>query len=61
MKKYNLQRNVGSVHYVVSYHDGVKKHKDGSEFYDIALFQKKIDTNIFIKDLEIKGYINQSL
>lgn len=41
MKHFNILYNVGSSKYVVNYHDGLKTHKDGSEFYDIALFDNK--------------------
>ena len=42
MKKYNIQYNIGKAKYVVNYHDGVKKHKDGSSFYDITIFKNKV-------------------
>ncbi len=56
MKKYNLKCNVGSVKYLVSFHDGIKTHSDGSEFYDIALFKNKKKLQHFISDLKSKGY-----
>ena len=56
MKRYNIQYNVGKCRYLVSYHDGVKKYKDGSDFFDIAPFTNIKKLNTFTKDLEHKGY-----
>ena len=48
--------NVGKSKYIVNYHDGCKKHKDGSDFFDIAIFSnKKLFAN-FQKDLLKNGY-----
>lgn len=58
MKRFNLKHNVGKVKYLVSYHDGVKKHKDGSEFFDIACFKNKVKLNAFMNDLMKQGYSN---
>lgn len=58
MKKFNLKHNVGKVKYLVSCHDGVKKHKDGSEFFDIACFKNKVKLNAFMNDLMKQGYSN---
>lgn len=49
--KYTIQYNIGHAKYVVSYHDGVKKHADGSDFYDIALFKNKKKMEAFIKEI----------
>lgn len=49
--------NVGRAKYVVNFHDGVKTHRDGSEFFDIAIFSNKKKMNDFIKDLQANGYI----
>ena len=57
MKRYNIMHNVGRAKYVVSFHDGVKTHRDGSEFFDIAIFSNKKKMNDFIKDLQANGYI----
>lgn len=55
-KKYNIMFGVGQAKYVVNFHDGVKTHKDGSPFYDIALFSNKTVFNRFVKELEKQGY-----
>lgn len=53
---YYTQDNVGKAKYTVNYHDGVKLHKDGSKFFDIAIFKNKIKKSDFITDLLRKGY-----
>lgn len=57
MKQYNITYNVGKVKYLVSFHDGEKKHKDGSNFYDIACFSNKKKMNEFVSELLNEGYI----
>ena len=49
--------NVGRAKYVVNFHDGVKTHSDGSEFFDIAIFSNKKKMKDFIKSLKVDGYI----
>jgi hypothetical protein len=49
--KYTETRNVGKAKYVISYYDGVKKHGDGSEFWDIRIFSNKKMRDAFIKTL----------
>lgn len=56
MKKYRLNFNIGKAKYLVSYHDGIKKHKDGSEFFDIQIFNNKQKLNLFISELKAMGY-----
>ena len=48
--EYNIQYNIGKAKYLVNYHKG-KKHKDGSKFFDIAIFKNKNKMNEFIKTL----------
>ena len=65
-KRYNQKDGVGKSKYVISYHDGKKKHKDGSDFFDIQIFkrkQKKIKKKIkgiddLIKKMVLTLYIN---
>ena len=45
-----IQRNIGKSKYLVSYYTG-KKHSDGSDFYDIAIFKSKKATDEFITSL----------
>lgn len=56
MKRFNIKHNVGQVKYLVSYHDGVKKHKDGSDFFGIACFKNKKKMESFITDLKKENY-----
>lgn len=43
-KTYYRQDNIGTAKYTVSYHNSIKKHRDGSPFYDIAIFQEQKET-----------------
>ena len=56
-KVYNTMFGVGSSKYVINYHNGVKTHKDGSEFFDIATFKNKVDFNKFVNKLKNDGYV----
>lgn len=60
MKRFNLKHNVGKVKYLVSFHNGEKKHKDGSDFFDIACFNNKQKLNVFTNNLLKQGYFNMS-
>lgn len=55
-KRYHTMMNVGKAKYVVNFHDGVSTHKDGSDFYDIALFSNKKSFNDFLQSLVRQGY-----
>ena len=55
-KTYIVNAQIGTTRNSVSYHDGIKKHKDGSIFFDIAIFKRKTDLNNFIKKLKNEGY-----
>lgn len=57
---YNIMHNVGCVKYLVNFHDGVKAHKDGSQFFDIRTFKSMKKLNAFIKSLKKLGYQQQS-
>lgn len=59
MKRFKVDYNIGKVKYLVSYHDGVKKHNDGSDFFDIGCFSNKKKLNLFINDLIDKGYVRE--
>lgn len=60
MKTYYIIYNCGRCRYMVNYYDGVSTHKDGSKFYDVALFSNKVKMNKFIKTLKSDGYISLS-
>ena len=56
-KRYYQQDRVGSAKYTISYHDGKKKHKDGSDFFDIQIFKNKKDLAKFVNTLHKGGYV----
>jgi hypothetical protein len=56
--KYNIQYNVGKVKYLVSWYGGVRKHRDGSEAWDVACFNSKKRMNEFISKLMRGHYGN---
>ena len=57
--KYYIQHDVGKARYVVNYCDGRKRHKDGSDFYDIKIFGNKRALSIFVASLRLAGYVEQ--
>ena len=56
MKEYYFQYNIGKSKYVVCYSDGQKKHKDGSMFFDVAIFKSKTKMDGFVSQLLAAGY-----
>ena len=60
-KRFNTMYGVGKSKYVVNYHDGSKKHKDGSDFFDIQTFKNQKDFDKFQKALLQKGFIEESV
>ena len=56
-KKFNIQYGIGKAKYVISYHNGRKKHSDGSNFYDIKIFKSKVSLERFKKNLLKRGYV----
>jgi len=57
MKQFYEQSNIGLAKYVVNFHDGKKKHKDGSNFFDIRIFKNKKNLKAFIKSLLNMQYV----
>ena len=55
-KTFYMQSNIGTAKYVVSYHNSAKRHKDGSPFFDIAIFKNKNKLRDFIRGLVVAGY-----
>lgn len=55
-KQFNTQNNIGKSKYIVNFHDGEKTHKDGSIFFDIAIFSNKMLYNKFKSELIKKGF-----
>jgi len=59
-KNYYIQENIGKAKYLVNFHDGEKKHEDGSPFYDVKIFNNKKDLEQFISQLKEEGYVEKS-
>ena len=57
MSKIFRQYRARRAQHVVSFHDGVKVHKDGSPFFDIRIFSNRIKKEKFIKKLLQFGYV----
>lgn len=55
-KQFRINPQIGRAKYSISYHDGIKKHNDGSDFWDIKIFKNKVDFN-----KAIKKYANESI
>jgi hypothetical protein len=39
--KFKINPQIGRAKYSISFHDGIKTHKDKSEFWDIEIFKTK--------------------
>lgn len=59
MKAFCYRQNVGKSRHVISHHDGEKTHKDGSPFFDVAIFGRKRDAEKFMESLRVAGYAEQ--
>jgi hypothetical protein len=57
-KEFQINAQIGNTKHSISYHDGVKRHNDGSRFFDIASFKSRKELDKFAKDLLEKGYRN---
>lgn len=57
MKRFSIQYGIGTAKYLVSFHDGVTKNRDGSEFFGIRIFKNKKKLNIFVETLRRDGYV----
>jgi len=55
-KRFSVQYGVGSTKYLVNFHDGVKRHGDGSDFFDVRIFKNKKKLKDFITSLVKDGY-----
>jgi hypothetical protein len=59
MKKFYIQYGISKAKYLVNFHNGISKHNDGSEFFDIKIFKNKKLLNKFINNLTSEGYIER--
>lgn len=60
MKVFHWSHQIGKAKYVVSYHDSVKKHNDGSPFFDMEICKNKKNLAKFLKKLSEEGYVEKS-
>jgi hypothetical protein len=58
MKTFYVQ-TLGTAKYYVSFHNGVSRHNDGSDFFDMKIFKNKKSLNKFLTELRNDGYINK--
>jgi len=56
MKLFTVMYGVGKIKYLVSFHDGIKVHRDGSPFYDVKIVKNKKDLKLFTNKLLTDGY-----
>ena len=56
-KFFRVNPTIGKVKYSISSHDGIKKHNDGSEFWDIETFKCKKDLKRGIETYVKNNYI----
>lgn len=56
MKRFKIRYDVGAVKYSVSFHDGEKKHRDGSDFFDLKIVKNKKELSKFVSNLKSQGY-----
>jgi hypothetical protein len=57
LKTFNIQERIGRARHVVSFHDGVKAHRDNSPFFDVRIFNRKLDRQKFVTELKAAGYV----
>jgi len=60
-KVFKVNPGIGKAKYSIRSHDGVKKHKDGSDFFDIEIFKNKVDLEKAIKNYTSKGFVKESV
>jgi len=60
-KAFKVNPGIGKAKYSISSHDGVKKHKDGSDFWDIEIFKNKVDLEKAIKNYSSKGFVKEGI
>ena len=57
--QFYIMYNVGKSKFVVNYHDRQKNHRDGSDFFDVAIFNNKRKFEAFVRGLCNKGYTEE--
>jgi len=56
-KRYKICPQIGKVKYSISFHDGISKHNDGSDFFDVRIFKRKKELLEKEKELKNDGYV----
>lgn len=56
---YYTEENVNGYKYVLHFHDGERKFKDGSPFYQVDIHTSKRNLNDCIKSLKSIGYVEK--
>jgi hypothetical protein len=60
-KAFRINPQIGKAKYSISAHNGVSKHKDGSDFWDILIFKNKADLERRAKYFRGEKYIEESV
>jgi hypothetical protein len=55
-KRFYISNQIGLAKHIVNYSDGIKKHSDGSAFFDIQILKNKTELNRFVLELKKLGY-----
>jgi hypothetical protein len=60
-KAFRINPQIGKAKYSISAHNGVSKHKDGSDFWDILIFKNKADLERRAQYFRGEKYIEESV
>jgi hypothetical protein len=60
-KRFKTGYGIGKAKYVISHHNGVDKHDDGSDFYGISIYNNQKDFEKGKQDFLSKGYVAESV
>ena len=60
-KAFKINPPIGKAKYSISAHNGVSKHKDGSDFWDILIFKNKADLERRANYFRGEKYIEESI
>jgi tetratricopeptide (TPR) repeat protein len=60
-KAFKINPPIGKAKYSISAHNGVSKHKDGSDFWDILIFKNKVDLERRANYFRGEKYIEESI
>ena len=60
-KAFKINPPIGKAKYSISAHNGVSKHKDGSDFWDILIFKNKADLERRANYFRAEKYIEENI